>query len=68
MKKFKATFDRYNPQLGVYETERIFSATNKTEAKKQAKGYEKCIYGSMTLKKIEEITTTDTLKGECKNA
>ena len=55
MRKFKATFDRFNPQLGVYETERIFSAKNMTEAKKEAKAYEKCVYGSMKLKKIEEV-------------
>lgn len=40
MKTYKAVFNRYNPQLGSYETERTFEAENKREAKKHCKKIE----------------------------
>ena len=54
-KIYKATFDRYNPQLGTYKTDRIIEAENKRAARKRAKEIEKhCIYGSMSLVALEE--------------
>lgn len=55
MKKFKATFERYNPQLGAYETTRIVEARTANSATNKARKFEKCVYGSMTLISVEEI-------------
>lgn len=57
MKNFVATFWRGNPQLknGGYETTRKIEAKTIASARKKAKEYEDCIYGSMTLLKIEEV-------------
>lgn len=55
-KTYKAIFDRHNPQLGTYKTERTFEAANKREARKHCKKIENgCIYGSMELVSIEEV-------------
>ncbi|MBQ8942476.1 MAG: hypothetical protein IJ062_11635 [Firmicutes bacterium] len=57
MKTYKATFWRGNPQLtnGGYETERIIEAKTIASARKKAREYENCIYGTMTLISIERI-------------
>lgn len=56
MKTYKAIFNRYNPQLGSYETERTFEAENKREAKKHCKKIEgHCIYGGMHLVSLMEV-------------
>ena len=57
MKKFKAKFWRGNPQLanGGYETTRTIEAKTITQARKKAREYEKCVYGSMTLLDIWQI-------------
>lgn len=55
-KTYKAIFNRYNPQLGTYQTERTFEAANKREANKHCKKIEDgCIYGSMSLVSVEEV-------------
>lgn len=55
-KTYKAIFNRYNPQLGTYQTERTFEAANKREANKHCKKIEDgCIYGSMSLVSMEEV-------------
>ena len=54
MKRFIATFNRYNPQLGcplrtyTIEARTIASATKKARAIADA-----CPYGSMSLKSVE---------------
>ena len=56
MKTYKATFDRYNPQLGTYKTDRTIEAENKTAARRRAKEIERnCIYGLMSLVSLEEV-------------
>lgn len=56
MKKFRATFERYNPQLGTSIRERIIEAKTIRSAKKKANDIENgCIYGLMTLINLEEI-------------
>lgn len=59
MKKFEAIFWRGNPQLpdGGYETKRQFNAKSYEGAKRQAKKHEKCLYGSMELLELYEVTT-----------
>lgn len=59
MKTYKATFWRSNPQLknGGYETQYNIEAETKAGARKQAREYERrCVYGSLTLRTIEEVT------------
>lgn len=56
MKKFTATFWRYNPQLknGGYETTRTIEAKTMKSAERKAMGLTKnCSYGGMSLLKIE---------------
>lgn len=55
MKKFIATFWRGNPQLksGGYETTRIIEARTLKSAEKKAEKMTQCVYGSMTLLKVE---------------
>lgn len=57
MKKYKAKFWRGNPQLknGGYETTRTIEAKTITQARKKAREFEKCVYGSMTLLDIWQI-------------
>lgn len=58
MKKFTATFFRYNPQLanGGYETTRTIEARTIRSAEKKAyKLAEQMLYGSMRLISITEI-------------
>ena len=57
MKNYKATYWRSNPQLsnGGYETTRAIDARTLVSAKKKAQQIaDKCVYGGMTLLKIEE--------------
>lgn len=57
MKNYKATYWRSNPQLssGGYETTRNIEAKTLTSVRKKAQQIaEKCVYGGMTLLKIEE--------------
>ena len=57
MKKYIATFWRGNPQIsgGGYETTRKIEAKTIASARKKARDIENaCIYGSMSLKNIEE--------------
>ena len=51
MKKYMAKFWRGNPQSqnGGYYTTRTVEAKTITQARKKAREYEKCVYGSMTL-------------------
>lgn len=56
MKKYKLTFWRSNPQLtaGGYETTRTIEAKTIASAKKKAREIEeKCLYGGMSLLKVE---------------
>ena len=55
MKTYIATFWRGNPQSknGGYETTRTIEARTQASAEKKARAYEKCIYGSMSLIKVE---------------
>lgn len=56
MKTWKVTFWRSNPQLknGGYETTRTVEARTESSAwKKAEKQYCKCIYGGMTVLKVE---------------
>lgn len=58
MKKYKLTFWRSNPQLtsGGYETTRTVEAKTIASARKKASEIEKrCIYGGMSLLKIEIV-------------
>lgn len=58
MKSFRITFWRDNPQLsnGGYETTRIVEAKTLSSAKKQAdKICSSCVYGGMSVKKIETV-------------
>ena len=57
VKTYIALFYRGNPQLksGGYETTRKIEAKTIASARKKAKEYEKCVYGSMKLLSIEEI-------------
>ena len=59
MKTYTAKFWRGNPQLsgGGYYTTRIINAKSKANAIKQAKEFEKCSYGSMTLIELTEDET-----------
>ena len=57
MKKYTATYFRYNPQLsaGGYKTTRTIEARNKTEATRKAtKLASATIYGSMALLTVEQ--------------
>ena len=56
MKKWKCTFWRGNPQLKNkgYEIIKIVEARTENSARNKAYKMEKCIYGSMTLIKVEE--------------
>ena len=58
MKKYVATFWRRNPQLnnGGYETIRTIEARTLASAKKKAREYEKCVYGTMICKDVKEVT------------
>lgn len=55
MKQYTATFFRSNPQIknGGYETTRTIEAKTIASARKKAREYENCLYGSMTLLKVE---------------
>lgn len=56
MKKYIATFFRYNPQIksGGYETVREIEAKTIASARKKAREIESnCLYGSMTLLDIK---------------
>lgn len=57
MKTYEATFWRGNPQLtnGGYETKRTIEAKTIASARKKAREFENCRYGSMTLLDIKEI-------------
>ena len=56
MKTYKAIFNRYNPQTGLYKTERTIEAENKLKALKRCSEIQKhCIYGSMVLVSLEEV-------------
>lgn len=50
MKTYTATYIRYNPQLDkAYETTRKVEAKTIASARKKAREFESCAYGSMTL-------------------
>lgn len=53
MKQFEAIFWRYNPQLGGYQTTRTIEAKTIASARKKAKQYESCCYGSMELLEVK---------------
>ncbi len=55
MKTYTATFFRGNPQIknGGYETTRTIEAKTIASAEKKARKLENCLYGTMTLIKIE---------------
>lgn len=55
MKTYTVTFFRGNPQIknGGYETTRTIEAKTKASAEKKARKFENCLYGTMTLIKIE---------------
>ena len=58
MKEFRITFLRSNPQLsnGGYETTRIVEAKTLSSAKKQAdKICSSCVYGGVSVLKIETV-------------
>ena len=56
MKTYKAIFNRYNPQTGLYQTERTIEAEDKRKARKRCKEIENhCVYGSMSLVSLEEV-------------
>ena len=56
MKTYKAIFNRYNPQTGLYQTERTIEAEDKRKARKRCKEIEnRCVYGSMSLVSLEEV-------------
>lgn len=57
MKTYIATYWRGNPQLknGGYETTRKIEAKTIASARKKAREKEKCLYGTMTLLKVEEV-------------
>lgn len=57
MKKFVAKFWRGNPQIdgGGYETTRTVEAKTIASARKKAKEYEHCLYGTMSLIEITEM-------------
>ena len=56
MKQYTAKFWRGNPQLknGGYETTRTIEAKTIASARKKAKEYEDCCYGSMELLDVTE--------------
>lgn len=54
MKRYIATFNRYNPQLGCSLRTYTIKARTIASATKKAKTIaEACPYGSMTLKSVE---------------
>lgn len=54
MKTYIATFVRFNPQLGTYETKSEIEAKDKRDARRQAHKRETgCLYGSLYLKSLE---------------
>lgn len=56
MKKYLATFERYNPQLGT--SLRTFNIEARTLASANKKAHaiaDKCIYGSMTLSSVVPV-------------
>ena len=54
MKKYIATFNRYNPQLGTSTRTHTFEARTLASAKKKARDFANgCIYGSMSLVSVE---------------
>lgn len=56
MKTYKAIFNRYNPQTGLYQTERNIEAEDKRKARKRCKEIENhCVYGSLFLVSLEEV-------------
>lgn len=56
MKTYKAIFNRYNPQTGLYKTERTIEAEYKRKARKRCKEIEnRCVYGSLSLVSLEEV-------------
>lgn len=56
MKTYKAIFNRYNPQLGSYKTERTIEAEDKRKARKRCNEIEnRCVYGIMSLVSLEEV-------------
>lgn len=46
---YTAVYERYNPQLGTYETKRTIEARTEKAAWRKAREQERCVYGSMTL-------------------
>lgn len=56
MKKYIATLWRSNSQLknGGYKTTRTVEARTLVSAKKKAREFEKCMYGSMTVIDVKE--------------
>lgn len=56
MKTYIVKFFRGNPQFksGGYETTRKIEAKTIVSARKKAKEYEKCSYGTMELISVEE--------------
>lgn len=56
MKQYTARFWRANPQFknGGYETTRTIEAKTIASARKKAREYEKCTYGSMELLDVTE--------------
>ena len=56
MKTYKAIFNRYNPQTGLYQTERTIEAEDNRKARKRCNEIENhCVYGSMSLVSLEEV-------------
>lgn len=56
MKKYTVTLWRGNPQFenGGYKTTRTVEARTLASAKKKAREFEKCLYGSMTVIDVKE--------------
>ncbi|WP_289705661.1 hypothetical protein [Bacteroides acidifaciens] len=53
MKKYIATFKRYNPQLGTSTRTFTVEARTLVSANKKARTIDdKCVYGSMTLESV----------------
>lgn len=57
MKEYDAVYWRGNPQLanGGYESKIRIRAKTKASALKAAKAKEKCVYGTMTFIRLEEV-------------
>ena len=64
MKEYDAIYWRGNPQLanGGYESKIRIRARTKENALKTAKKKEKCVYGTMTFLRLEEVISDGSKK------